>query len=174
MKLSGGGIYAEEPSRRLEAELEKPIEYGAAFARAVGNRSLAKAIRQVLGALVAIEPAFRYGHDYVKQRSSYQEQWFVQHTNRWEPTEAEKAILQPLLEQYNQAVRDASSLLSQAKDRLRQLRAQARVRLARARVRAAEIDEWKQRQTELQAAAHALAAIHRVPDAPEDEGGNGR
>lgn len=164
-------IYGEYTYRNLEAELEQLIEYGAALAKETGNRALAKATRQVRGALVAIDHAIQSGHEYLEQRTSCGEQ--LRKENR-EMNETEKDLLNRLLKQHKQAARAVSPLLPKAKDRLRQLCTQARFRLDRAQARATEIDVWKQRQTELQAAAHALAAIHRVPDAQQDEGGNGR
>ena len=75
---------------------------------------------------------------------------------------------------HDQAFRQAQSeshlLLSKVEDRLGHLRAQAEVRLAQAQTRATEISAWKKQQTDLQEAAHALAAVRRVPEAPEDEG----
>ena len=133
---------------QCENRLERPLELGAVFAQATKHRALAKAVRQVREALVGTTRAMRA---------------------------CPKSTDQDLqMERIRQALDKSHPLLSKVKDRLRQLRAQAHVRLARARVGAAEIDVWKQRQTELQAAAHALAAIGRVPDVEEDEDGNGR
>ena len=72
-------------------------------------------------------------------------------------------------QEFRQAQTESRLLLSKVEDRLRRLRAQADVRLARAPARAAEIDAWKKQQADLQEAAHALAAVRRIPNAPEDE-----
>ena len=153
-------VYGGEGYREDKANLEQPIEYGAALAKETGNRALAKVARQVRGALVAIGQVSQHGREYQKVKRVI--------------NETEKDLLNRPLERYKQAVRDAEPLVSKAEDRLRQLCTQAHVRRDRLQARAAEIDGCKKRQTELQAAAHALAAIHRVPDAPEDEGDNGR
>lgn len=163
--------------RRSKAGLERPLEHLGLLAKATGNRALAKAARQVGGALVATDRALRYGHERIEQRSSYDDQWYDQNPESykaWTPSEAEKATLDSLFEKFAQAKAEAGLLLSKAKNTLCQYYAQAQARLAQAQTRAAEIDAAKQRLTELQAAAHALAAIHRVPDAQEDEGDNGR
>ncbi len=170
-------IDGESDYRRSKAGLERPLEHLGLLAKATGNRALAKAVRQVGGALVATDLALRYGREQIEQRSSYDNQWYDQNPESykdWTPSKAEKATLDSLFEKFAQAKDEAGLLLSKAKNTLCQYYAQAHVHLDRAQTRAAEIDAAKQRQTALQAAAHALAAIHRVPDAQEDEGGNGR
>lgn len=170
-------IAGESDYRKSKAGLEWPIEHLGLLAKATGNRALAKAVRQVGGALVATDRALRYGDDFRNQRYSYTSQWYDQSPgsyNEWTPSEAEKATLDSLFEKFGPAKDEAGALLDKAKNTLCQYYAQAQARLAQAQARAAEIDAAKQRQTELQAAAHALAAIHRVPDAQQDEGANGR
>ena len=170
-------IAGDRAYRQSKAGLERPIAYLGLLAKATGNRALAKAVRQVGEALVATDRALRYGDDFRNQRYSYNNQWEYQNRDSyksWTPSEAEKATLDSLLEKFTQAKSEAERLLAKAKNTLCQYYAQAQARLAQAQARAAEIDAAKQRLTELQAAAHALAAIHRVPDAQQDEGGNGR
>ena len=71
---------------------------------------------------------------------------------------------------FRQAFNESHRLFSKVEDRLRQLRDEAEVHLTQAQTRATEISAWKKQQTDLQEAAHALAAVRRVPEAPEDEG----
>ena len=73
-------------------------------------------------------------------------------------------------QEFRQAQNESRLLLSKVEDRLRQLCAEAEVRLERTQTRATEISAWKTQQADLQEAAHALAAVRRVPEAPEDEG----
>lgn len=149
------------PYRQCNAELGKPLEYGAAFAKETKNRALAKAVRQIHEGQPTIDRFIRYGGQYV-------EQWWK--AAKRDALEAEEAKLKSLTEQCNQVLKEGNLLLPKVRDRLRQLRAQAHARLALAQTRATKIDAWKKQQTDLQEAAHALAAVRRVPEAPEDEG----
>ena len=153
--------------QQCNAALRKPLEYGAAFAKETKNRALAKAVRQVHGAgQPTIDRFIRSGVQVIKQRERYEDRWVIENRHA---NEAEKAKLKPLTEQCNQVLKEGYPLLSKVRDRLWQLRAQAHARLALAQTRATEIEAWKKQQTDLQAAAHALAAVRRVPEAPEDE-----
>ena len=122
--------------------------------------------------------------DYISNYFSYQNQRFEEELER--PLErgaafaketknralakAVRHVRDALAAETRQALEESHLLFPKVEDRLRQLRAQADVRLKLTQPRAAEIAGWKTRQTELQAAAHALAAVRSVPDAQEDEG----